>query len=103
MAKKLSKKEQRLAAEYGRVDRGKRRAGRKVFRRAAKLAGMDKREFAEALAERDDEAVLAVQAAASRNDDWKAHFTPPGEGRDWASFFEALSECLVKFAPLILA
>jgi hypothetical protein len=102
MAKKLNKKQRKLVAAYGRVDRDKKRAGRRLFRRACKLSGMDRREFAEALVDRDDEALLAVQAVASEDDDWTAHFQPPGEDRDWASFFEALTECLIKFAPLIL-
>jgi len=102
MARKLNKKQRKLAKAFGRVKRGKRRAGRAVFNRAVELSGENRRVFAAALRDRDDESLLALQAAASESDDWMEHFEPAGEGRDWATFFEALSECLIKFAPLVL-
>ena len=100
---------QRLALEYGRIDRDKRRAGHKVFKRARKMSGMSRRDFARALQDHDEEAVGFMRAAASKHDEWIQYFTPAGfvssgDGeRDWESFFEALIECLEKFLPLILA
>ena len=107
--KRMSKSNQRLALEYGHIDRAKRQAGRKVFRRALKMSGMSKREFAVALQARDEEAMGFMQAAASKNDKWMKYFTPEGfvpsgdEGRDWSGFFETLMDCMERFIPLILA
>ncbi len=68
--RKMTKKERRLVLEYGRVDADRRGAARKVLRRARKLAGMSRRNFAAALQAHDEEAVGFVQAAASANDKW---------------------------------
>ena len=110
MGRKFDSAEQRLAAEYGRVDKGKRKAARRVFRRAVKLSGMSRHEFAAALQVHDEEAMGFMRAAASANDKWMKHFIPetfqpnqPREERDWEGFFSALMDCVERFLPLILA
>lgn len=107
--KRMSETDQRLALEYGRMSLAKRKAARKVYRRAQKMSGMSRREFAEALQAHDEEAVGFMQAAASKNDKWMEHFQPEGflpsgdEDRDWSEFFNALMDCMERFLPLILA
>ncbi len=105
MRRRFTSDEQRLALEYGRVARGKRKAVRKVFRRAVKMSGLSRRELAEALQSKEEEAIGFFQAAASKSDAWMRHFDgdvapAPGE-RNWPDFFQALLECAEKFIPLI--
>ena len=100
---RLEKRERKLLKQFFKLPGARRRAGREMAEKAAAFMGVSERDFANGFADGGQEERAALRAVASKDDSWQKHFEPAGEGRDWEGFFSALSSCLEKFLPLILA